>query len=504
MPAEFGLVLSSPRQRARRERRAGRVRRGARAQLGRVHPDEPGQLAGTSVRSRRSSEHQTRLSGRPVALQRPGPLLPEGGASGRSGDRGLAAPTCSVRSRRGVPVQLGHAVSRASRVIHRVGSRAATRARVAECEGERSVGRTCRTARSPSPRPSNSSSPRAAAPYAAERPQPLPPPSRRGSDAHRSVPVPGRAARHRRLWVKTRIKTLISGSRRTRRSPISPGSTDRAQTQCWCSSPPTAAARPPCTSSRGPPGTPRRATPTPARRVWVGRRPSLEDRARSVASHCASIDDLGDQLRKGRRRPPRLASAGGPRPRHRPDIDEIGTPKTDHKQRSNAELAKVLSELGMVKDALRARRTGRSLPPDRRQLCAVVADVAEKQSTVAGVALGQGRFGLHARPAGNAVELRHDHRLRRPRLHACTGSATSSNPRDRSPDPDRRPVELDSLLHRRRHRTLQINGRFSDAQHRSMTRVTPPTRPAWPRPTPRAKFSDITRRRSPSIARQQL
>ena len=226
--------------------------------------------------------------------------------------------------------------------------------------------------------------------------------------------------------------------------------------------------------------------------LWVGRRPSLEEMSALSGVACASIDELGDQLRKDADTTPLRVLPVDLDLAIAQIIDEIRTPRTDQQAAVDIELAELLSELRMVKDAFELDELGEACRQTADSFAAVVAELPEAVRRGRGERWVEGIFGLHARHAGNAVGY---DTIAASGDHACTlhWIRNDGDLHDGDLILIDAGVELDSLYTADVTRTLPINGRFTDAQRKVYDAVYAAQQAGIAAAQPGAKFSDVHR-----------
>ncbi|HSU35436.1 MAG TPA: aminopeptidase P family protein [Propionibacteriaceae bacterium] len=225
--------------------------------------------------------------------------------------------------------------------------------------------------------------------------------------------------------------------------------------------------------------------------LWVGRRPSLEEMSALCGVACASIDDLGDQLRKDADNTPLRVMPVDLDLAIAEVIAEI-RPAAEQHAAADAELAEVLSELRMVKDAFELDELSEACRQTAASFAAVVAALPEAVRRGRGERWVEGIFGLHARHAGNAVGY---DTIAASGDHACTlhWIRNDGDLRDGDLILIDGGVELDSLYTADVTRTLPINGRFTDAQRKVYDAVYAAQQAGIAAAQPGAKFSDVHR-----------
>jgi Xaa-Pro aminopeptidase len=202
--------------------------------------------------------------------------------------------------------------------------------------------------------------------------------------------------------------------------------------------------------------------------LWVGRRASLEEMSALCDIPCASIADLGDQLRKDADTVRlRVLSTDLDTEIQQLISDIRGT--TDHDQQrpttaeSDRELGIVLSELRLIKDEYEINEMREACRQTAAAFEAVIASIPDAVRRGRGERWIEGIIGLHARHLGNAVGY---DTIAAAGDHACTLHWTRN-------DGDLREgqlllldagIELDSLYTADITRTVPINGTFSDEQ----------------------------------------
>src|SRR6186997_446020 len=240
--------------------------------------------------------------------------------------------------------------------------------------------------------------------------------------------------------------------------------------------------------------------------LWVGRRASLEEMSALCDIPCASIADLGDQLRKDADTVPlRVLSTDLDTEIQQLISDIRGT--TDHDQQqaataeSDRELGIVLSELRLIKDEYEINEMREACRQTAAAFEAVIASIPDAVRRGRGERWIEGIIGLHARHLGNAVGY---DTIAAAGDHACTLHWIRN-------DGDLAEgelllldagIELDSLYTADITRTLPINGTFSDEQRMVYDAVYEAQRAGIAAARPGAKFSDVHQAAIKVIARQ--
>lgn len=241
--------------------------------------------------------------------------------------------------------------------------------------------------------------------------------------------------------------------------------------------------------------------------MWVGKRPSLEELAALCGIRCVPRSELDEHLAKNaaetmirilRDADPRLAA----------QVDELrqttGTAsealesaeKSDQEtteeeaEDTDAELARVLSELRLVKDAFEIAEMREACARTAEAFEAVVRDLPEAVRRGRGERWVEGIFGLHARHAGNAIGY---DTIAASGEHACTLHWIRN-------DGDLREgdlllldagIELDTLYTADITRTLPVSGRFSDEQRMVYEAVLEAQQAGIDAAKPGVKFADV-------------
>ena len=227
--------------------------------------------------------------------------------------------------------------------------------------------------------------------------------------------------------------------------------------------------------------------------LWVGVRPSLAEIAALTGLDVRHLDELADAIRKDvgeggiAVRVVRAADAS---------VDEALdaargslTKDAEDERQADAELARAVSELRLVKDAYEIAQMHLAVAVDRPRLRGHRARACRAR----GLARRARRRG-GVRPAGTARgqrrRLRHDRRRRRRTPARCTGSATTARSFGR-PRPIDAGVEVDSLYTADVTRTLPGQGRFTQAQRRVYEAVLEAADAAFEAARPGRTFREV-------------
>lgn len=220
--------------------------------------------------------------------------------------------------------------------------------------------------------------------------------------------------------------------------------------------------------------------------MWVGQRESLAEMSALTRLHCAPISELEAALTK---------DAGATQVRVVREADQAITAMVDKARETeltteDAELARELSELRLVKDDFEIEQMRQACAATAVGFEAVVADLPEALKRGRGERWVEGVFGLHARHLGNAVGydtiaaggnhantlhwIRNDGDLRDGDLLLMDAG-----------------VELDSLYTADITRTLPVSGRYSPAQRKVYEAVLAAQQAGFEACQPGNTFSDV-------------
>ncbi|GAB3817630.1 aminopeptidase P family protein [Tessaracoccus terricola] len=192
--------------------------------------------------------------------------------------------------------------------------------------------------------------------------------------------------------------------------------------------------------------------------MWVGKRDSFEEMRARTGLAVADIRNLREDLTAAEK----LLVVRDADPAVTELVDEV---RGNHAVEDDAELARVVSELRMVKDAFEVDEMRRACDATRVGFEAVARELPNAVANGRGERWVEGVFALHARHLGNAVGydtiaaggdhantlhwIRNDGELRDDELILLDAG-----------------VEVNSLYTADVTRTLPVGGRFSDAQRR--------------------------------------
>ncbi len=243
--------------------------------------------------------------------------------------------------------------------------------------------------------------------------------------------------------------------------------------------------------------------------LWVGRRPTLDELAELCGIRCASIDDLDNDLAKNADtttiRVLRVAD-----PAITAKVDEIRAEQPEEADRAEAsdqdqardhDLAVMLAELRLVKDAFEIEQLREACARSAEAFEAVVAQLPEAVRRGRGERWIEGVFGLHARHVGNAVGY---DTIAASGDHACTLHWIRN---DGDLDADDlllmdAGIELDTLYTADITRTMPISGRFSDAQREVYEAVLEAQEAGIAAARPGVTFSDVHKAAVAVLARR--
>ena len=210
---------------------------------------------------------------------------------------------------------------------------------------------------------------------------------------------------------------------------------------------------------------------------------------------CASISDLGDQLRKDADTVPLRVLSTDLDTEIQQLVSELRRTTDDDQQRaataeSDRELAMVLSELRLIKDEYEINEMREACRQTVAAFEAVVASVPDAVRRGRGERWIEGIIGLHARHLGNAVGY---DTIAAAGDHACTLHWIRN-------DGDLREgelllldagIELDSLYTADITRTMPINGTFSDEQRMVYDAVYEAQQAGIAAARPGARFAEV-------------
>jgi len=229
--------------------------------------------------------------------------------------------------------------------------------------------------------------------------------------------------------------------------------------------------------------------------LWVGRRASLEEMSALCGIPCASISELGDQLRKNADTIPLRVLSSDLDIEIQQLIEEIRGTASDDQQRamtekSDRELAMALSELRLIKDEYEISEMREACRQTAIAFEAVVAGLPEAVRRGRGERWIEGIIGLHARHVGNAVGY---DTIAAAGDHACTlhwirndGDLVEGELLLLDAG-----IELDSLYTADVTRTLPINGTFSDEQRMVYDAVYEAQQAGIAAARPGARFAEV-------------
>ena len=223
--------------------------------------------------------------------------------------------------------------------------------------------------------------------------------------------------------------------------------------------------------------------------MWVGQRESLAEMGALTGLECRPIAELPDALAAGT--PPlRVVRDADPDLDARVDaLRGRAAPAASGEER-DADLARFLSELRLVKDAFEIAELQRACDDTAVAFEAVVRELPAAVAQGRGERWVEGVFGLHARHRGNAVGY---DTIAASGDHACTLHWIRN-------DGDLRPddlilidagIEADTLYTADVTRTLPISGRFSPVQRRVYEAVLAAQAAGFAAARPGATFIDV-------------
>jgi len=226
--------------------------------------------------------------------------------------------------------------------------------------------------------------------------------------------------------------------------------------------------------------------------MWVGQRESLAEMAALTGLDCRPIAALSDALAAGAATTPvRIVRDADPALDARVDaLRTRAAPAASRGEEEDAELARALSELRLVKDAFEIAELQRACDDTAVAFEAVVRSLPAAVAEGRGERWVEGVFGLHARHRGNAVGY---DTIAAAGDHACTLHWIRN-------DGDLRPddlilidagIEADTLYTADVTRTLPISGRFSPVQRRVYEAVLAAQAAGIAAAKPGATFIDV-------------
>ena len=226
--------------------------------------------------------------------------------------------------------------------------------------------------------------------------------------------------------------------------------------------------------------------------MWVGQRESLAEMSALTGLACRPIAELDAALAADADTTPlRVVRDADPAVDAR--IDALRTqaaPAASRGVEADADLARMLSELRLVKDAFEIAELQRACDDTAVAFEAVVRDLPTAVAQGRGERWVEGVFGLHARHRGNAVGY---DTIAASGDHACT-LHWIRNDGDLSPDDlilIDAGIEVDSLYTADITHTLPISGRFSPAQRRVYEAVLDAQAAGFAAARPGATFIDV-------------
>src|SRR3954468_2002774 len=200
--------------------------------------------------------------------------------------------------------------------------------------------------------------------------------------------------------------------------------------------------------------------------LWVGVRPTLEEIAALTGLDARHLDELADAVRKD------VGEGGvGVRVVRGADasleeiLDEVRELTEESEREADAELARAVSELRLVKDAWEVEQMRLAVAVTARGFEDVVRALAEAVDAARGERVVETVFDSRARREGNAVGY---DTIAAAGAHACTLHWIRNDGEVRESDLVLidAGVEVDSLYTADVTRTLPVSGRFSEAQRR--------------------------------------
>ena len=219
---------------------------------------------------------------------------------------------------------------------------------------------------------------------------------------------------------------------------------------------------------------------------WVGARPTLADVEAELGVRARHIDELPDAIAK---------DAGHVTVRVVRDADEtvaamVDAARGSQAQEQDAELARELSTMRLVKDAWEIDQMRQAVAATATGFDAVIAGLPDAVAKGRGERWAEGIFGLHARHTGNGVGY--------DSICAAGDHANTlhwiKNTGDVRPDEllllDAG-VEVDSLYTADVTRTLPVGGTFTEAQRKVYEAVYRAQEAGIAAVRPGAKFSDV-------------
>jgi Xaa-Pro aminopeptidase len=230
--------------------------------------------------------------------------------------------------------------------------------------------------------------------------------------------------------------------------------------------------------------------------LWVGVRPSLAEVAAETGLLCRHLDELAEAVTKDVGSGEGAVSVRVVRGADS-SVEELvngarvtaGVSEDDAKA-ADAELAQVLSELRLIKDAYEIHEMRRAIDVTARGFGDIVRALPEAMATVRGERVVETAFDARARQEGNGVGY---DTIAASGPHACTLHWIRNDGPVRSGDlvlVDAG-AEVDSLYTADVTRTLPVNGRFSDPQLRVYQAVLEAADAAFDIVRPGIKFRDV-------------
>lgn len=219
--------------------------------------------------------------------------------------------------------------------------------------------------------------------------------------------------------------------------------------------------------------------------MWVGQRESLEEMSALGQIACASIDTIDQAIQRDLDSTPTRIVADTD-----PELTEKVNAWRDADDQADADLARTLSELRLIKDDFEIEQLRQACEATAVGFEAVVAELPKAVAQGRGERWVEGVFGLHARHRGNAVGYD---------TIAASGDHANTLHWIRN-DGDLRDgdlllmdagVELDSLFTADVTRTMPINGRFTVEQRQVYLAVLEAQQAGIDAAKPGAGFLDI-------------
>jgi Xaa-Pro aminopeptidase len=226
--------------------------------------------------------------------------------------------------------------------------------------------------------------------------------------------------------------------------------------------------------------------------LWVGVRPSLEEVAAQTGLDVRHLDDLDDAVTKdvaGIR--VRLVREADPR------IDELlaaarAAAELDaaEAEEQDAELARVLSELRLVKDDYEVAEMRKAIAATAEGFADIVRALPEAMITIRGERVVETAFESVARRQGNGIGY---DTIAASGPHSCTlhWITNDGDVRDGDVVLVDAGIEVDSLYTADITRTLPVNGRFSAAQRKVYQAVLDAADAAFEAAKPGNRFKDV-------------